>query len=55
MMDYENITGFVTCDYDYKWWAGCVVSKEEKKTQALMGHHHYAHILPSKTGHPTGS
>jgi hypothetical protein len=29
-MDYENITVFVTCDYDCKWWVGCVLSTEEE-------------------------
>jgi cytochrome oxidase assembly protein ShyY1 len=29
--------------------------QKKKQTQALMGHHHYAYNLLSKTGHTTSS
>jgi hypothetical protein len=34
-MDYENITGFVACDYDTKWWVGCVLNTEEEEIDTV--------------------
>jgi hypothetical protein len=35
-MDYENITGFAACDYDCKWWVGCVSTEEERDSVKIM-------------------
>jgi hypothetical protein len=29
-MDDKNITRFVACDYDCKWWVGCVLCTQEE-------------------------
>lgn len=55
MMDYENITEYFYVIMTVNRGLGVWEVKNKKRTQALMGHHHYAHILPSKTGHPKSS
>jgi hypothetical protein len=35
--DYKNISGFVACNYDCKWWIWCVLkAEEETETVKIM-------------------
>jgi hypothetical protein len=51
-MDYENITGFLSCDSGCKWWVEHVSSKSEEAGKMRMMFLHFAGAVLSYT-YPT--